>query len=98
MIRVLAPIAAAVLLSACAAGPSGPSASAQLQPTRGNTTSGEVKFTQQGDKVLVTGEIRGLRSNGEHVLHIHDKVTLIRLAKPTVRMTVVNTTLVTCPA
>jgi Cu-Zn family superoxide dismutase len=73
MIRVLAPIAAAVLLSACAAGPSGPSASAQLQPTRGNTTSGEVKFTQQGDKVLVTGEIRGLRSNGEHGFHIHDK-------------------------
>jgi Cu-Zn family superoxide dismutase len=56
MFRVLAPIAAAVLLCACASAPSGPSASAQLQPTRGNTTSGEVKFTQQGNKVLVTGK------------------------------------------
>ena len=73
MFRVLAPIAAAVLLFACASAPSGPSASAQLQPTRGNTTSGEVRFTQQGDKVLVTGEIRGLRPNGEHGFHIHDK-------------------------
>ena len=73
MFRVLAPIAAAVLLSACASAPSGPSASAQLQPTRGNTTSGEVRFTQQGDKVIVTGEVRGLKPHGEHGFHIHDK-------------------------
>jgi superoxide dismutase, Cu-Zn family len=73
MIRVFAPIAAAVLLSACALNPSGPTASAQLQPTRGNATNGEVRFTQQGDKVLVTGEIRGLKPNGEHGFHIHDK-------------------------
>jgi len=73
MLRVLLPITAAALLCACASAPSGPSASAQLQPTRGNTTAGEVKFTQQGDKVLVTGEVRGLKPNGEHGFHVHDK-------------------------
>jgi Cu-Zn family superoxide dismutase len=73
MIRVLTPIAVAALLAACAATPSGPSASAQLQPTRGNTTAGEVRFSQRGDKVVVSGEVRGLKPNGEHGFHVHDK-------------------------
>lgn len=72
MIRVLMPLAAAALLAACAT-PTGPTASAQLQPTRGNTTSGEVRFTQQGDQVLVSGEIRGLKPNAEHGFHVHEK-------------------------
>lgn len=72
MMRVLLPIAAAVLLSACAT-PTGPTASAQLQATRGNATSGEVRFTQQGDKVLVSGEVRGLKPNAEHGFHVHEK-------------------------
>lgn len=73
MIRFFAPLAAAVLLCACAIPPAGPSASARLQPTQGSSTSGEVRFTQQGDKVLVSGEIRGLKPNAEHGFHIHDK-------------------------
>lgn len=73
MIRVLAPLAAAVLLSACASAEYGPSASARLLPTLGNATSGEVRFSQQGDKVRVSGEIRGLKPNAEHGFHIHDK-------------------------
>lgn len=48
-------------------------ASAQLPPTKGNTTSGEVRLTQQGDKVVVTGEIRGLKPHGEHGFPVHDK-------------------------
>jgi Cu-Zn family superoxide dismutase len=73
MIRVLAPLAAAALLAACASTPLGPSASARLQPTLGNVTSGEVSFSQKGDKVVVTGEVRGLKPNGEFGFHVHDK-------------------------
>lgn len=72
MMRILVPLAAAALLSACAT-PTGPTASAQLQPTRGNAASGEVRFTQQGDKVLVSGEVRGLKPNAEHGFHVHEK-------------------------
>ena len=72
MMRVLVPLAAAALLSACAT-PTGPTASAQLQPTRGNATSGGVRFTQQGDKVLVSGEVSGLKPGAEHGFHVHEK-------------------------
>lgn len=70
-IAALAPLAAA-LLAACAT-PTGPSATAQLQATRGNTTTGEVRFVQQGDRVLVSGEVRGLKPNAEHGFHVHEK-------------------------
>ncbi len=65
-------IVAAFILSACAT-TGGPSASAQLQPTRGNSTSGEVRFVQHGAKVRVSGEVRGLKPGAEHGFHIHDK-------------------------
>ncbi|HBH37140.1 MAG TPA: superoxide dismutase [Curvibacter sp.] len=68
----LLPLAAALVLTACAT-PSGPSASAQLQATRGNSTSGEVRFVQQGNKVRVSGEVRGLKPGAEHGFHVHDK-------------------------
>jgi Cu-Zn family superoxide dismutase len=61
------------LLTACATQNQGPSAGAQLAPTKGNTTSGSVSFTQVGPKVLVTAEIYGLKPNAEHGFHIHDK-------------------------
>lgn len=66
-------LTAALMLSACAFSPSGPKATAQLQPTRGNSISGSVTFAQIGDKVMVTGEIRGLKPNAEHGFHVHDK-------------------------
>ena len=50
----------------------GPSATANLQPTRGNSTAGTIKFTQSGDKVRVAGEVTGLRPNQEHGFHIHE--------------------------
>jgi Cu-Zn family superoxide dismutase len=73
MIRLIAPVAAAFLMTACATPPSGPAASAQLMATTGNTVTGQVQFTQKGDKVLVTGEVRGLKPNAEHGFHVHEK-------------------------
>lgn len=70
----LAPLAAAALvLTACASNMSGPRAVAQLQSTTGNTASGTVSFVQSTGKVLVSGEIRGLKPNAEHGFHVHEK-------------------------
>jgi Cu-Zn family superoxide dismutase len=60
MIKLSIPLAVAILVSACASAPSGPSATAQLVATKGNA-------------VLVSGEVRGLAPNKEHGFHIHDK-------------------------
>lgn len=73
MIKRSAPFAAALLVCACATYPTGPSATAPLTPTQGNAVSGTVRFTQQGNAVLVAGEVRGLAPNTEHGFHIHDK-------------------------
>ena len=50
----------------------GPQAVAQLQPTKGNSTAGTVTFTQQGERVRVVADIRGLRPNQEHGFHVHE--------------------------
>jgi superoxide dismutase, Cu-Zn family len=63
----------ALLLSACATMSPGPTATAQLQATKGNATTGTVTFTQMGSKVLVKGEIKGLKANSEHGFHVHEK-------------------------
>jgi Cu-Zn family superoxide dismutase len=60
-------------LAACATQGQGPSASAVLTPTKGNTTSGTVAFSQIGAKVRVNANISGLKPNAEHGFHIHDK-------------------------
>ncbi|MEO8387397.1 superoxide dismutase family protein [Polaromonas sp.] len=73
MKRHLVPFAAALVLTACASTTSGPRAVAQLQSTTGNTASGTVSFVKKGDKVLVSGEIRGLKPNTEHGFHVHEK-------------------------
>ena len=61
----LAATTAALALAGCAGFPGfgGPSAVATLAPTTGNITAGTVKFTQQTGKVLVSGEVRGLKPN-----------------------------------
>lgn len=66
-------LAGTLVLAGCATPAGGPTAGAQLQPTRGNTTSGEIRFVQQGDKVMVSGEVRGLKPGAEHGFHVHDK-------------------------
>lgn len=66
-------LASALVLTACASMSSGPRAVAQLQSTTGNTATGTVSFVKNGGKVLVTGEIRGLKPNAEHGFHVHEK-------------------------
>ena len=72
--RLVATLAAIALLAGCQAmrSGSGPQAVANLQPTKGNTTSGTITFSQQGGRVLVSGEVRGLRPNQEHGFHVHE--------------------------
>ena len=66
-------LASALVLTACASMTSGPHAVAQLQSTTGNTATGTVSFTKSGDKVVVKGEVRGLKPNAEHGFHVHEK-------------------------
>lgn len=73
MIKLITPLSAVALISACASYPAGPSAVAQLNPTKGNVTSGQISFTKQGDMVLVSGEVKGLAPNKEHGMHVHEK-------------------------
>ena len=51
----------------------GPSAVANLEPTTGNTAKGTVSFTQRGDRVRVSAQLSGLKPNGEHAFHVHEK-------------------------
>jgi len=58
---------------ACAGPRPDAAATANLQPTRGNTASGTVRFVQNGDQMRVTGEVTGLKPGAEHGFHIHEK-------------------------
>ena len=74
LVRTAAAAAAvALVLTAGCASPRGPRAIANLQPTTGSTVSGTVRFSQWGNQVVVTGEIRGLKPNAEHGFHVHEK-------------------------
>ena len=68
-----AALAAAVALAGCASMSSAPSATARLEPTRGNSTQGTVRFVQSGDAVRVSGTVSGLKPGAEHGFHIHEK-------------------------
>jgi len=66
-------LAGCALVAGCASLSSGgPQASAYLQPTRGNSVSGTVSFTQTGDKVRMVAEVSGLKPGSEHGFHIHE--------------------------
>ena len=71
----LALVAAAAVLGACSTmvQEQGTKAVAKLEPTRGNTTSGTVSFTQQGEMVQVTAQVTGLKPGQEHGFHLHEK-------------------------
>ena len=72
--RITLAIATVAALSACGMmSPAGPSAVATLSPTAGNTAAGTVRFVQSGNKVTVSGEVRGLKPNAEHGFHVHEK-------------------------
>ncbi len=70
----LSVICGALLAAGCAGTPEQQeaSATAQLQPRSGSNVSGNVKFTQIGDVVRVTGEITG-HTKGPKGFHIHEK-------------------------
>jgi Cu-Zn family superoxide dismutase len=66
--------ASALLLGACASGmQGGPTATAKLEPTRGNATAGSVTFQQMGEQTQMHVRVEGLKPGGEHGFHIHDK-------------------------
>lgn len=43
-----------------------------LHPTKDNKAHGWVRFSQSGDKVVITAQIEGLTPNSEHGFHIHE--------------------------
>ena len=70
---LVATTATVALVAGCASmAPSGPKATAKLEPTKGNTANGTVTFTQKGDKVVVEARLAGLAPGG-HGFHIHEK-------------------------
>ena len=50
----------------------GPRATAKLQPTKGNNTSGTVEFREAGNKVRVAANVSGLKPGSEHGFHVHE--------------------------
>ncbi len=67
-------VAAALAAGCSAMGPaSGPSATATLEPTKGNNTKGTVTFTQRGGSVRVVAQVSGLKPDAEHGFHVHEK-------------------------
>lgn len=75
MTRTFILLASVLALGACAGNGTamGPRAVAALQNTTGSTATGSVTFTQNGDKVLVSGMVSGLKPNAEHGFHLHEK-------------------------
>ncbi len=71
--RVACTVLVAAALAGCQTmGGDSPRATANLQPTKGNTARGTVDFVQSGGTVRVTANITGLRPNGEFGFHIHE--------------------------
>ena len=75
MKSALSVLVSAALLAGCAAmgGASGPTATANLEPTRGNSVGGKVAFEQRGPNIRVSGTITGLKPGGENGFHVHEK-------------------------
>jgi Cu-Zn family superoxide dismutase len=71
---LLASSLAAVAMGCASMGSStGPSAVANLEPTKGNEAKGSVSFTQVGDKVRVSGKLSGLKPGAQHGFNVHEK-------------------------
>lgn len=43
-----------------------------VEPTKGNTAQGTVRFIQEGKKLKVIADITGLKPNSKHGFHIHE--------------------------
>ena len=71
--KLMLSVAVALALSGCSSmQPAGPTAKADLQPTKGSKASGTATFTQMGDKVRVVADVSGLNPGQEHGFHIHE--------------------------
>ena len=69
-------VCAAATIYGCASmgmGGDGPKAVAKLEATKGNTATGTVTFTQDGDKVAVNAQVSGLKPGSTHGFHVHEK-------------------------
>ncbi|MEO8004738.1 MAG: superoxide dismutase family protein [Betaproteobacteria bacterium] len=69
-------VCSCALLTACGGGSmfaKKQSATAIIAPTKGNSVSGIVNFTQKGDVVVVEAKINGLKPNSVHGIHVHEK-------------------------
>jgi len=76
MKQVLIIGAVAVLAAGCASTPTPfdtARATANLESTKGNRTTGTVTFAERFGKVYVTAEVSGLAPNQEHGFHVHEK-------------------------
>jgi len=73
MKTVLIAAAAIIAVTGCASSfQSAPGIEATLAPTQGNSTTGNVVFSEAGGKVRVQANITGL-TPGVHGFHIHEK-------------------------
>jgi Cu-Zn family superoxide dismutase len=71
--RIILMAVALPLLAACQSVPSNaPRATASLQPTKGNQTSGTVTFVEAGARVRVNAVVVGLKPGSEHGFHVHE--------------------------
>lgn len=81
--RLLAVAGASAVLFGCAApshehghdhgGMKGSMAVATLTPTQGNGVRGVVAFHEHGGHLMVHARVSGLKPNGEHGFHLHEK-------------------------
>ena len=79
--RFAAPASTALLVLVGCAAPGhdhaamhkGPSAMATLSPTQGNSARGTVVFHQMDGHLMVHAKVSGLKPNGEHGFHVHEK-------------------------
>jgi len=72
MKTVLAIVSGALLLAGCAGMAAGPTATAKLEARSGSKVSGNVTFTQVGEKVRIQGLVNG-HTAGLKGWHIHEK-------------------------
>ncbi len=61
-----------LVLAACAGMTAGPTATAKLEPRSGSNVSGNVTFTQVGERVRIQGVVNG-HTAGLKGWHIHEK-------------------------
>src|SRR5262245_9423952 len=72
MKRIIAAVAIAILLVGNQTATANPKATARLEPTKGNKTTGQVTFEQVGSRVRVVVIVEGLKPDQEHGFHIHE--------------------------